>query len=92
MSGNALQVRYFFQELGDFLYKSIFDSKSYATTTRRCLYLQVALIKLALIDGFWESDTCHDCTTFKVKALSNYWRSDVRRFTDAHGHKSSIAN
>ena len=42
------------------------------------------LDKLALVDGFWDSD---DCTTFKVEALSNNWRSAVRRFTNTHGQQ-----
>ncbi len=40
------------------------------------------LDKLALIDGFWDSNPPH-----RVEALSGNWRSDVRRFTDTHGQQ-----
>ena len=41
------------------------------------------LDKLALIDGFWDSNPPH-----RVEALSGKWRSDVRRFADTHGQQS----
>jgi len=40
------------------------------------------LDKLALIDGFWDSNPPH-----RVEALSGNWRSDVRRITDTHGQQ-----
>ena len=40
------------------------------------------LDKLALIDGYWDSNPPH-----RVEALSGNWRSDVRRFTDTHGQQ-----
>ena len=41
------------------------------------------LDKLALIDGFWDSNPPH-----RVEALSGSGRSDVRRFTDTDGQQS----
>ena len=38
------------------------------------------LDNLEVIDGFWGSSPSH-----QVEALSDNWRSDVRRFTDTHG-------
>jgi len=40
------------------------------------------LDKLALIDGFWDSNPPH-----RVEALSGNWRSDVRRFTETLGQQ-----